>query len=242
MSAVTNPTESSATEALRLDNLTVKRGEATVVKGVSLEVCPGGVTVLLGANGAGKTTLLEALSGVIPAAGGRVYLGQQSLLGLSRVRRSEAGLAHIEQGRVVFPSLSVEENLRVGLRGSADLQSAFDLFPELQKRRQTAAKSLSGGEQQMVVIARAILTQPKILLIDEMSLGLAPRVVHRLIGVVNGLAKAGMGVLLVEQFAQLALSIANHAAVMVQGELRHSGSAQQFLDNPDLLRDAYLGK
>jgi branched-chain amino acid transport system ATP-binding protein len=237
MSAVS----ASSQAGLKLSDFGVKRGQTSVVQGVSLEVQPGLVTVLLGVNGAGKTTLLEAISGVIPAAKGGLELGEQNLFGLPRIRRWRAGLAHVEQGRMVFASLSVEENLRVGRRGGADLERAFALFPELQKRRHTEAKSLSGGEQQMGVIARALLGEPKVLLIDEMSLGLAPLIVSRLMGVVRSLADGGMAVLLVEQFAQLALSIGDHAAVMAQGSLRYSGSAKTLLEQPELLHAAYLG-
>ena len=226
--------------SLRVDNLSVARGEATIVRRASFAVPQGEVTVLLGPNGAGKTTLLEALSGVIPAKSGSIQLGDQEISRVSRVVRARSGLAHVEQGRVVFPTLSAEENLRVGSR-DGNLESAFGLFPELEKRRHIQAGRLSGGEQQMLVLARAILGKPQVLLVDEMSLGLAPLVVKRLMPVMRALADGGMGVLLVEQFAKLALSVGNGALVMNQGRLVFSGPATTLLRDPGLLQQAYLG-
>ena len=226
--------------SLSVVDLSVSRGEAKIVHEVNLEVPMGAVTVLLGPNGAGKTTLLEAVSGVIPVTAGTLRLAGQEIQRLSRVGRSRLGLAHVEQGRAVFPSLTVEENLTVGDRAN-NLEPAFKLFPELEKRRRIAAGKLSGGEQQMVVLARAILGRPKVLLVDEMSLGLAPLIVRRLMPVMRSLADDGMAVLLVEQFAQLALSIGDQALVMNQGRVQHSGPCQDFLRDPNLLRDAYLG-
>lgn len=225
---------------LSVVDVSINRGEASIVREINLEVPRGAVTVLLGPNGAGKTTLLEAISGVISVTGGTLRLGGQEFQRLSRVGRSRLGLAHVEQGRVVFPSLSVEQNLLVGAQGN-DLEPAFTLFPELEKRRHIAAGKLSGGEQQMVVLARAILGRPQVLLVDEMSLGLAPLIVRRLMPVMRSLADDGVGVLLVEQFAQLALSVGDQALIMNQGRIQHSGPCQDFLRDPDLLRDAYLG-
>jgi branched-chain amino acid transport system ATP-binding protein len=224
---------------LSLVDFTVARGEAVIVRGVNFEVERGKVTVLLGPNGAGKSTLLEAISGVIPSSG-TIRLAGQAIQNASRVTRARAGLAHIEQGRVVFPSLTVEENLLVGARGN-DLEPAFKLFPELEKRRQIAAGKLSGGEQQMVVLARAILGRPSILLVDEMSLGLAPLIVKRLMPVMRSLADDGVGVLLVEQFAQLALAVGDTALVMNQGRIVYSGPSAELLRNQSLLQRAYLG-
>ncbi|PZA07693.1 MULTISPECIES: ABC transporter ATP-binding protein [unclassified Meiothermus] len=226
--------------SLEVRGLHVARGQAPVVRGVSFSAPPGEVTALLGPNGAGKTTLLEALSGILPAQRGEVWLLGVRVERASRVARSRAGLAHVEQGRSVFPGLTVEENLWVGAR--AGLEEAFRLFPELEKRRRVLAGRLSGGEQQMLVLARALLGRPRVLLLDEMSLGLAPLVVRRLIGAVEQLAQAGLAVLLVEQFAPLALGIAQRALVMSQGRLVYSGPAQGLLREPELLQEAYLGR
>jgi branched-chain amino acid transport system ATP-binding protein len=226
---------------LKIKNLSVARGEAVIVHEASLEVPRGQVTVLLGPNGAGKTTLLESISGVIPVKSGSIRLGEMEMQKASRVNRARAGLAHVQQGRVVFPSLTVEENLLVGVRGS-HLEPAFTLFPELEKRRFIAAGKLSGGEQQMVVLARAILGKPSILLVDEMSLGLAPLIVKRLMPVMRSLADDGVGVLLVEQFAQLALSVADSALVMNQGRIVYSGSSTALLKDSGLLQRTYLGQ
>ncbi len=225
---------------LEVKNLNVKRGEASIVRDLNFVVPRGQVTVLLGPNGAGKTTLLESLSGVIPVSSGTVKIAATEIQNASRVARVRAGLAHVEQGRMVFPSLSVAENLLVAAK-NADTTSAFALFPELEKRRHVAAGKLSGGEQQMVVLARAILGQPQILLVDEMSLGLAPLIVRRLMPVMRALADQGMGVLLVEQFAQLALSVGDNALVMNQGRLVHSGPCFALRQDPSLLERAYLG-
>lgn len=226
--------------SLRVEGLCVARGEAVVVREVSFSVPLGEVTVLLGPNGAGKTSLLEALSGILPIQAGRLELCGREMSRASRVVRARAGLSHVQQGRVVFPTLSVEENLRVGARDG--LEEAFRLFPELEKRRHTPAGQLSGGEQQMVVLARAILSRPQVLLVDEMSLGLAPLVVKRLLPVLKGLAERGVGVLLVEQFARLALSLGHQALVMSQGRLVYSGLASALLRQPELLQWAYLGR
>ena len=170
-------------------DLVVHRGGSTIVNGVELSAPPGEVTVLLGPNGAGKTTLLEALSGRIPASRGTVHIGGATYCGYSRGARARLGLAHVEQGRTVFRDLTVEENLRVAAR-TDELDDAYTLFPELRPRSGVAAGALSGGEQQLLVLARAMLARPQVLLIDEMSLGLAPVVVQRLLPAVRTLADA----------------------------------------------------
>jgi branched-chain amino acid transport system ATP-binding protein len=225
--------------ALEVNELVVPRMGSPIVRGVSLGVQPGEVTVLLGPNGAGKTTLLEAISGVIPATSGSVTLADRNLLSMRRDQRARAGLSHVEQGRTVFPELTVEENLAVVTSSSCD--ELFEMFPSLAKRRDSPAGLPSGGEQQMLVIARALASDPQMLMIDEMSLGLAPIIVGQLVPMVKSLAERGIGVLLVEQFAPVALSIGHRAVVMSRGEVAYDGSCQQLLDEPDKLRQIYLG-
>jgi branched-chain amino acid transport system ATP-binding protein len=221
--------------------LSINRGELPVVSEVGLAVESGEISVVLGANGAGKTTLLEGLSGTIPVKAGRILLDEEAIEKARPGVRSRAGLTHVEQGRTVFRQLSTEENLRVGIRPGAALSQAYDLFPELLQRRHVRAGLLSGGEQQMLVIARALLTRPKVILIDEMSAGLAPVIVTRLMTAVRRMSDQGMAVVLVEQFAALALSIGNRAYVMRRGRMVYDGSCAELRKNPDELHRLYLG-
>jgi len=223
-------------EGLRLDRL----GQA-VVRGVSLSVAPGEVTVLLGANGAGKSTLLDGISGVVPASGGRVLLDGVDITRSSRRCRVRSRLAYVQQGRTVFPSLTVEENFLVAAARDR-LDPAFELFPELGARRSVPAELLSGGEQQMLVLGRAVLRRPRILMIDELSLGLAPAVIDRMLRAVKQMAGNGIGLLLVEQFAERALDAGDNAVVMARGEVVLRGTASQIKKQPDRLRRAYLAK
>jgi branched-chain amino acid transport system ATP-binding protein len=224
---------------LELHGVGVDRGGFPIVRGVDMVVGPGAVTVLLGPNGAGKTTLLEAISGVIPSAAGSVSLAGEDVTRATRRRRSLLGLAHVEQGRTVFGDLTVEENIEIVAQGEP-LQQAFDLFPELDKRRDVRAALCSGGEQQMLVIARALASGPALLMIDELSLGLAPVIVKRLMSVVREMADAGIGVLLVEQYAFQALAIGDRAYVLNRGEVAFSGAASELHADPARLRAAYL--
>lgn len=226
---------------LILDGVCVDRAAGRIVTDVSLRVQPGTVTTLVGPNGAGKTTLLESVSGLISTSGGAITCGGQDITTASKVGRRRLGIVHVEQGRTVFGSLTVMENLRVATRSASEIEGAFDLFPELAKRRESAAMLLSGGEQQMLVLARALVTRPRFLLVDEMSLGLAPAVFGRLLPMVSAFAADGMGVLLVEQFAQAALRISTEAAVIAGGRLTYSGSADELLDDPERLHRTYLG-
>ncbi|NEM91105.1 ABC transporter ATP-binding protein [Galbitalea soli] len=221
--------------------LTVERSGFPIIRSLDLDVPLGRVTSLLGANGAGKTTLMEALAGLIPVSAGSVELDGTRIEKLGRARRVGAGLALVEQGRTVFGDLTVLENLTLGKDRSA-WGRALAVFPELDQRKHVHARFLSGGEQQMVVLARAILADPQVLLIDEMSLGLAPVIIQRLMPLVRTLADAGMGVLLVEQFATQALAVSDHAVVLTRGEVAFRGAAQDLLDDSDRLRLAYLGE
>jgi len=226
--------------ALKVIDLVVNRVGLPVVRKASLVVEPGSVSVLLGANGAGKTTLLEGLSGIIATAGGSIELQSEAIHGLRPGARAHKGLAHVEQGRTVFQTLTTDENLRAASR-RADVDQAYALFPELEKRRRVRAGLLSGGEQQMLVIARALLTRPKTIMIDEMSAGLAPIIVARLVSAVRKLADDGLAVLLVEQFAALALSIGDRAYVLRRGRIVYDGPCPALAQSPDLLHRLYLG-
>lgn len=231
-----------AENALILDDVTVSRGAGPVISHVSLTVHPGKVTALVGPNGAGKTSLIESISGVIGHSGGDIRIGDESIGKLSRVARAHRGIVHIEQGRAVFGSLTVRENLSLTARTDAEMQEALAHFPELEKRWDSPTALLSGGEQQMVVLARAFAAHPRFLLIDEMSLGLAPVVFTRLMPIVATLAESGVGVLLVEQFTGLALGLASEALVVAGGRITYQGDATALRDDPEILHQAYLGR
>ncbi len=226
---------------LEISELTINRSGFPIVRGVTIDVPVGEVTVLLGPNGAGKTTLLEAISGVIPSHGGSITLGGETITKASRRRRALLGLSHVEQGRTVFGELSVVDNVQAGAIDDVAARDALELFPELKPRHQVAAAALSGGEQQMLVLARALARRPKILLVDEMSLGLAPTIVHRLMPLLAELATRGVGILLVEQFADLALRIGTHAYVLNRGTIVLDGDCSDLRGRTDEMRESYLG-
>ena len=233
-------------DALHLSELVVARGNRDVVRGVSIEVPPGEVTALLGPNGAGKSSMVLAIGGVLPLKSGSVKLGERELAGRRPERIRGAGLAIVPEGRRLLGDLTVEDNIRVATyslsssKAKAGRARALELFPELQKRLGAQARSLSGGEQQMVVLAQALVSEPRFVIIDELSLGLAPVIVQRLIPTIRSIAEAGAGVLLIEQFASLALGLANRAYVMEGGRIQYSGEAQELRDHPELLHSAYL--
>jgi branched-chain amino acid transport system ATP-binding protein len=216
------------------------------VREVSLEIPPGQVTALLGPNGAGKSTLVLAVAGVLRPSGGKVLLGDRDLTGLRPERVRSAGVAVVPEGRRLLSALTVEDNLRVATyslnRSDArtGIDYALELFPELEKRWRIAARLLSGGEQQMLVLAQALVSQPKIVLVDELSLGLAPVVVKRLVPTLESVAAKGVGVLLIEQFAHVALGLAESAYVLEGGRIQYHGSARRLRDEPELLHSAYL--
>jgi len=232
--------------ALRIEGLSVPRGGHAVVQDVSLEIPPGEVTTLLGANGAGKSTLVLAVGGVLRPSSGRVLLGDLDLTRRPPERIRAAGVAVVPEGRRMLPRLTVEDNLRVATfalsreEAEAGRTRALELFPELEKRLYSLASLMSGGEQQMLVLAQALVSRPKVLLIDELSLGLAPVVVKRLVPTIQAVADSGTGVLLIEQFAYLALSLAKSAYVLENGRIRYQGSADELKQNPDVLHSAYL--
>ncbi len=214
------------------------RGGVPVVRGVTLEVGASQVMAIVGPNGSGKTSMLEAVSGVVKVSGGSVALNGSDVTRASRLRRNRLGLGHVRQGRAVFSELSVEENLRVAAR---DTGPAYEMFPELQARTSTPARELSGGEQQMLVLARTLIARPLCLLIDEISLGLAPAVVRRLTGAVKDAARAGTAVLLVEQFTSVALDVADVVSVLVRGEAVLSERTDVLREDPSVLQRAYMG-
>lgn len=228
--------------SLQIEGLKVDRSGIAVIRGVDLVARSGEISVLLGSNGAGKTTLLESLSGIIPSRAGSISLNGVELARLRPGTRAKAGISHVEQGRTVFSDMTTEENLKVALHEEADLSDAYDLFPELLQRRNVKTGMLSGGEQQMVVIARSIVNRPRVIMIDEMSSGLAPVIVNRLMRAVRKLADAGMAVILVEQFASLALSIGDRAYVLRRGEIVYDGGCKTLADDPALMHRLYLGE
>ena len=225
---------------LRIEGICVDRAGSPVVHDVDLEVAAGEVTVLLGANGVGKSTLLDGIAGVAPMRSGRVVLDGSDIGRRSRRRRVRAGLAYVQQGREVFGDLTVSENLLVAAPRRR-IGTAFEMFPELRPRAEVAASLLSGGEQQMLVLARALLGKPRVLMIDELSLGLAPVIVDRVLATVAELAGDGLGILLVEQFADRALAFGHRAAVLARGRIVLRGPAAELRSRPDQLRAAYLG-
>ena len=240
--------DTSAKHGLQLENLTVRRGNKVVVNKVSLAVHAGKVTVLLGPNGAGKSTLVQALAGVLPIAGGRVSLNGQDIANHAPDVIRRLGMAAVPEGHQVLTTLSVDDNLQAAgsmmSRGelAASLQEVYAVFPELAERRRQPAGTMSGGQQQMVAMAHALICRPTFMLIDEMSLGLAPIIVKRLMDVVQRLAMQGVGILLIEQFTHLALRIADYACVISRAELVFSGSPEILTARPEMLHAAYLGK
>jgi branched-chain amino acid transport system ATP-binding protein len=231
---------------LTLGGLTVERGGRPVVKNVTITVPAGEVTAVLGPNGAGKSSMVLAAGGVLRPRPGSVSLDGTELAGKRPEKIRAAGLAIVPEGRRLLPDLTVDDNIKVATyalprHAAADGRArALELFPALHKRLTVPARALSGGEQQMVVLAQALVSQPRYILIDELSLGLAPVVVSRLIPVIRSVADSGTGVLLIEQFATVALGLATTAHVMEGGVIRYSGTATELRDNPELLRSAYL--
>jgi branched-chain amino acid transport system ATP-binding protein len=213
------------------------------VRGVDLDVAGGSVLAVLGPNGAGKTTLLETIAGVLPRLGGTVSVDGAALPDGGPTAASRHGVVLVPDDRALFTTLTVRENLEVarGRRGPAP-ESMLDLFPALQKRWTAPAGVLSGGEQQMLAVARALIQRPKVLLIDEMSMGLAPVIVEELLPVVRRVAAdTGAVVVLVEQHVRLALEVADHAVVLVHGDVALRGTAAELAADPDRLEAAYLG-
>ncbi|MCO7642207.1 ABC transporter ATP-binding protein [Pseudomonas sp. S 311-6] len=231
---------------LSVNQLRSRYGRIEVLHGVDLEVSAGEIVVVVGANGAGKTTLLRCLSGIQPVQDGSIVFRGQRFNDVPAYRRVKHGLAQVPEGRQIFTSLSVEENLRLGAylysddKVDRDMEDAFQMFPVLREKRNLAAGGLSGGQQQMLAMARALLSRPSCLLLDEPSMGLAPILVAQIFDVVKSLKSLDVTVLLVEQNAFGALSIADRGYVMETGKITLSGQAQQLIEDPRI-RSAYLG-
>ena len=231
---------------LHIESVSVARGTRTVVREVSVEVPPGEVTGLLGPNGAGKSSLALAIAGLLRVSGGHVRLDDADLTNKRPEAVRRAGVSVVPEGRRLLPDLTVEENLKVATysmpkaEGEAGMAYALELFPELEKRWNITGRSLSGGEQQMVVLAQALVSRPKILLVDELSLGLAPIIVKRLIPTLQAVAGSGVGVLLIEQFAHVVLRLSKAAYVLESARIRYAGTAAELSEHPELLHSAYL--
>lgn len=230
---------------LTVANLSVAEGNRTLLTGVSLTIEPGQVTAVIGANGAGKSELVRALAGMLPISAGTVTLNGQPLKPTPEgVRR--AGIAAVPEGHRVLTALSVDDNLRaagslMGAKATAQLAHVYEIFPELAERKPQLAGTMSGGQQQMLALGHALMCAPRYLLIDEMSLGLAPLIVKRLLSVVTTLKSEGVGILLIEQFTDLALSIAESAVVLRSGKMRYAGPASALIADKTLLQNAYFG-
>jgi branched-chain amino acid transport system ATP-binding protein len=232
---------------LEVKGLEVSYGGIRAVKGIDLGVNEGELVCLIGANGAGKSTTLRAICGLLPARAGDVRYGGEPVSGVAVHDLPRRGLVMVPEGRGIFPQLTVEENLAMGayIRGDTeiarDTERRYETFPRLKERRTQVAGTLSGGEQQMLAIARALMARPRLLLLDEPSMGLAPRLVTKIFEIVREIAAQGVTILLVEQNARLALEVAHRGYVMESGEIGLAGEARSLLENPRV-REAYLGE
>lgn len=232
---------------LHVENLNVYYGNIHALKNISFEVKEKEIVTLIGANGAGKTTILHTVSGLIKPQEGTIMLGDKRIDGVSPDIILTHKMAHVPEGRRVFAQMSVKENLEIGAftrrdkKGiSKDIKEMYKRFPRLKERRKQLAGTMSGGEQQMLAIARALMSRPEILLLDEPSMGLAPMLVQEIFDIIQEINKNGTTVLLVEQNATMALQIAHRAYVLETGHIINSGKASELLDNDDVKR-AYLG-
>lgn len=231
---------------LKVENINVYYGAIHAIKGVSFEVNEGEVVSLIGANGAGKSTILNTVSGLLTSKTGSVEFLGKNLANVPPHKIVESGLAHVPEGRRVFAQMSVEENLEMGgytrSKGEveAGIQQAYELFPRLMERRKQMAGTLSGGEQQMLAMGRALLSKPKLLMLDEPSMGLAPLLIEQIFEIIQTLHKAGTTILLVEQNAQMALSVADRGYVLETGKVLKTAPASDLLLDDDV-KKAYLG-
>jgi len=232
---------------LKLEDVVVRYGRASALRGLSLEVGEGETVALIGANGAGKSTTLKAISGLVKTAGGRILFRDEDLTKVTASRIVGKGIIHIPEGRRIFPELSVYENLEMGagLRKDKDnvkkeIADLFDMFPVLKERTKQAGGTLSGGEQQMLAIARGLVAKPTLLMLDEPSLGLAPLVIKEVGETILRLKARGITILLVEQNAMMALKVSDRAYVLETGKIAREGSSQMMLQD-DTIRSSYLG-
>ncbi|ANQ86902.1 ABC transporter ATP-binding protein [Azoarcus olearius] len=240
----TNP----AAPLLQVQGMQIAYGGIQAVKGIDFELYAGELVCLIGANGAGKTTTLNAIAGVLPTTGGDILYAGERINPVPAHKRLRRGIALVPEGRGIFTRLTVEENLRMGAYTrrdrdgiEADLEKVYAMLPRVKERLPQVAGTLSGGEQQMVAIGRALLSRPRLLLLDEPSMGLAPLVVEKIFEVVQSVAKEGVTILLVEQNANLALEFAQRGYVMESGKVTLTGSGSELLANPKV-RAAYLGE
>jgi branched-chain amino acid transport system ATP-binding protein len=235
-----------AERILEVQDVTIRYGAAVAVAGVSLHVGANEVVAILGANGAGKSTLLKAISGLIPLAGGTIRYAGRDLAKVPGYQRARDGIAHVPEGRRIFATLSIRENLVMGgysqptTAVEARMRRTFEQFPILQERRNQAGGSLSGGEQQMLAIARALMSEPRLLLLDEPSLGLSPIAIEQVFAAIRKVREQGVSMLLVEQNSTLALAVADRVCVLRTGRVVLSGSCGEIRSQDGLLR-AYLG-
>ena len=234
---------------LRIENLEVYYGYVNALKGISLEVNQGEIVTLIGSNGAGKTTTLMSISGMVQKSGGTIHFRDTDITRMAPNRIVHLGIAHVPEGRKIFPALSVKDNLRAGALGNRKLtrqrieelyEEMFELFPRLRERKQQAGGSLSGGEQQMLAIARGLMMDPELLMLDEPSLGLAPIVVEEIFELLIRIRERGKTILLIEQNASMALSIADRGYVLETGNIVLEGSGKELLRNPEVQK-VYLG-
>ena len=231
---------------LKVDNINVYYGAIHAIKGISFEVNEGEIVTLIGANGAGKSTTLQTVSGLLRSRTGSIEFNGENISHVPAHKLVYKGLAQVPEGRRIFLQMSVEENLEMGAFTQknagidADLESVYEQFPRLRERKKQIAGTLSGGEQQMLAMGRALMSHPKLLMLDEPSMGLAPILVEQIFDIIRQLHKNGTTILLVEQNAQMALSVADRAYVLETGKITLSGTGRELLVNDDV-RKAYLG-
>jgi branched-chain amino acid transport system ATP-binding protein len=236
------------TPLLELKALKVAYGGIQAVKGIDLEVAQGELVCLIGANGAGKTTTLKGITGLQPVKSGKIHYAGEDITGKPAFKLVRKGLSMVPEGRGVFGALTIEENLAMGAYArddraaiKEDVERVFALFPRLKERRKQTAGTLSGGEQQMLAMGRAMMSRPKLLLLDEPSMGLAPLMVQKVFETVVAISKEGVTILLIEQNAKLALEVSSRGYVMESGEITLQGEASKLLSDPKV-REAYLGE